>query len=137
MCYACLCVCAVKPYVYIFAVCLHMHMCTCVYVHTVYVHNCTCVYAYMCTCVHVYMCMCADEKHVSKIRSLLSGQSNTHPVLILLIRGGLFLSSLFRFKATDATRLRAECKRLVEGLAQRGNLPRQHHTPPHAIPIPP
>jgi len=28
-----------------------------------------------------------------------------------------------RFKATDAGRLRAEYNRLVEGLAQRGNLP--------------
>lgn len=28
-----------------------------------------------------------------------------------------------RFKATDAGRLRAEYNRLVDGLAQRGNLP--------------
>lgn len=28
-----------------------------------------------------------------------------------------------RFKATDAGKLRAEYNRLVEGLAQRGNLP--------------
>ena len=31
--------------------------------------------------------------------------------------------ALCRFKATDANRLRQEYNRLVEGLAQRGNLP--------------
>lgn len=33
------------------------------------------------------------------------------------------LDMVGRFKATDAGRLRAEYNRLVEGLAQRGNLP--------------
>lgn len=32
-----------------------------------------------------------------------------------------------RFKATDAGRLRAEYNRLVEGLAQRGNLPSMYN----------
>lgn len=33
------------------------------------------------------------------------------------------LDMVGRFKATDAGRLRAEYNRLVDGLAQRGNLP--------------
>lgn len=35
----------------------------------------------------------------------------------------IFLDMVGRFKETDAGRLRAEYNRLVEGLAQRGNLP--------------
>lgn len=42
------------------------------------------------------------------------------------------LDMVGRFKATDASRLRAEYNRLVDGLAQRGNLPGMLDAHPHS-----
>lgn len=61
--------------------------------------------------------------------SLETGEGSTRPIdfhlrcSLVFQKINLPMEGTGRFKATDANRLRQEYTRLVEGLAQRGNLP--------------
>jgi hypothetical protein len=60
---------------------------------------------------------------MSLIRSCIFTQELSDPISNKHLYPMKLFDMVGRFKATDAGRLRAEYNRLVEGLAQRGNLP--------------